>query len=455
MSKKEHSPANKKKQKTFIVISGDGGGMKGIVPLTVLSEVAKKTHVHASDYAFLLVGCSTSTIGASGIISPKEGTTNVPAYTENNIRGFYFHDGPIIFPDKKFNWTAKQKRFMLDDKLKPTRNSLFHFLLKGSIYSDKNLQAVLRKRFSDTKAKECIKPFVYPTTDFKNGETIWLTNAYEIARAHKDVYYVPEMKMRDIVEACVRPNFFFKYREMDIHYQTQEPDKSFKKRTKTIIPTDGSYFAGSPEAYAYHYAKTLLASQGYEEDEYRIVMLSLGTGEKAINHTTQELNGEEGFWNRNFKGLAQFNALATSADLAMTLQFRARAEELRNTMWQNGDLLFKFEAPIDKNNPDHPDQSFANASRENLNKLVNFAHKDIIENNQQEFDTLIEVITRSLKNESIEDIARKRLKANYAPLKEQKPKYRFLSKLFSRKACNDNKAFFSFLRKKKIGPNPQ
>jgi len=446
---------SQKKKKTIIVISGDGGGMKGIIPLTILSEIAKRTKHHASDYAYLFVGCSTSTIGTSGLIVPDDKDKDKPAFSENNVRGFYFQDGPIIFPSNQFNWTENQKRFILDDDLKPTKNSLFHFLLKGSVYDDRNLSAVLRKRFGNMKAKECIKPFIFPTTDFKKGETIWLTNSYELSKANEDAYYVPEMKMADIIEACVRPNFFFKYREMEIEYQTLDDNGDTKNHTKTIIPTDGSYFAGSPEAYAYHYAKTLLAAEGYEEDEYRLVVLSLGTGQQAISHTTAELNGEVGFWKRTFKGLAQFNALATSADLALTLQFRARAAELRTSMWRNGDLLFKFDAPIDKENPNHPDQSFTNASRKNLNKLVDFAHKDVIEANQEELDTFIEVIERSMRGEGIEDIAKKRLKKNYKPLRKPRTESRWSSikSFFGHSASNDNNTQKSPVKKKK-DPRP-
>lgn len=455
MEKENNTP--EKKKKTFIVISGDGGGMKGIVPLTILSEIAKKSKHHTSDYAFMLVGCSTSTIGTSGLIVPDENDDKKAAFTENNVRGFYFQDGPIIFPSNQFTWTERQQRFILDGDLKANKNSLFHFLLKGSIYEDRNLSAVLSKRFGDTRAKDCIRPFIFPTTDFKKGETIWLTNRYELAQTNEDAYYVPDMKMKDIVEACVRPNFFFKYKEMEIEYQTKDENGELQDHTKTIIPTDGSYFAGSPEAYAYHYAKTLLAAEGYEEDEYRLVVLSLGTGQQTISHTTQELNGEKGFWRRTFRGLAQFNALATSADLALTLQFRARAAELRTSMWRNGDLLFKFDAPIDKNNPQHPDQSFTNASRKNLNQLVDFAHKDIIEANQEELNTFIEIVERSMRGEDIEDIAKKRLKKNYKPLRKPRSETRWsFRSWFNKGSSNDNTPQKSHATsQKKKSPQPK
>lgn len=445
---KNQTNCKKKKKKTFIVVAGDGGGMKGINLLTLLHEISRQTGTKTSDFSFLHVGCSTSTLASGGLIVPSKDDRKKPHYDEKDIRKFYFQDGPIIFPHKKKDLSDYHRKMMKKRGLMHGDNQFLRFIFNGSFYNDKNLRAVLEDRFGDVKAKDCIQPFVFPTTDFKRGQPVWFTNSPEIADRFEDAYYVPDMKMADIIEACVRPNFFFRYKEMSFTHKAKNHETGrWEDQQLEIIPTDGTYFAGAPESYAYGFAKCLLAAKGYKEDEYRIVMLSLGTGKKLTNNTADELNGMKGFWSKRFKSLAQLSGFATTADLALTLQFRARRAELKETMNRNGDLYFRFEAEIDPNNPQHPDGNISNASLDNMRKLVRFAKQVVIPENRAEFDTFVELVKRYKAGQDIEDIAEKRLNDYYKPLASKKAnqpqkgnhKKGFWSQLFGSNANDSDK----------------
>lgn len=411
--------SNKKRKKTFIVISGDGGGIKGIVPLTVLKEIAEATGTHLNDYAFAVTGCSTSSIALAGCIAPHDEKPQQPAFTEKDIRRFYFHNGPIIFPYAKQDWSDQQRSFIEGEKLRTKFNKYFNMLRRGNLYPIRNLRVVLETQFQDKKADDAIKPFFFPTTSFLENEAIWFTNVQEVAEKYPHVYWVPHMSLAQITEFCARPNVLYPFEEHTFTYFEKDETGEIVQREKTIIPTDGTYFAGSPEVEAYEFTKSMLSTQGYEEDEYRIVMLSLGTGKRKISHSIDDLNGKKhGFWSRHFGILGFFNSLSNTVEVALTQQFRARRGILKENMNRNGDLYFRFEGEIDTDKHDHPTSNLTNTTGENMNRLVEFAKNVMIGENRDDFETFIEVVKRSLADEPIEDIAKQRLKHYYHPLYE-------------------------------------
>ena len=407
---------NKKKKKTFIVVAGDGGGMKGINILTLLAEIAKKSGSSTQEFGYLHVGTSTSTIAAAGLLVPEAPGSKKPKYNELDIRSFYFNDGPLIFPKKRNKLSLFQKKRAKKNGSN-NQNGILHFFFNGHFYKNKDLKAVLDERFGDMLVKDCLDPFVFPTMQFNNGEAIWFTNVPALSERIDNVYYVPDMPVADIVHACSAPNFIFDYHSKIIKYKEKNHETNqWEDKEVEMIPTDGAYFAASPERDAYNFAQAMLASQGYKDDEYRIVLLSLGTGKKHINYSLDDLKGKSGILSSHFKSLAQIKAAETAIEILLTSQFRSRRPALKEEINRNGDLYFRFDATIDNNNPDHPDAGLTNASMDNMRKLVRFARNVVIPENQEEFDTFVKLVKRYSKGQDIEAIAEKRLADYYKPL---------------------------------------
>lgn len=449
---KDIEQKNNTKKKTFIVISGDGGGVKGVIPLTVLDQLSHETGIAIHELSFLNVGCSTSCLALGGLMIPEKIGSRKSKRTPKEVRKTYLENSPIIFPFKRKSWTEKQQNIIDDAGLTTKFNKLMRFIRKGHSYDVKNLEAVLDHEFGDLKASEVTRPFAFPTTSFKNNEAIWLTNQREIALKNKHAYWVPTMKMADIIAMCTRPPFYFQQDSKIITHYAPCADENgdFTKHEKEIFPTDGTFFAGSPELIAYEYAKTLLKAKGYDEDEYRIVTLSLSTGKKKINNNLDSLNGKKAkFLGMKIGALGHLDSLESTLDVALTLQYRANRDLVKEIHRRNGDLYFRFDAEIDSKNPKHPSASLTDASEGNFDKLISFAHNNIIGENREQFSEFIEIAKRVLHDQSIEDIAKRRLKDDYRPLidtsvKLQKGIKGFINKLFGFQInktvpSNDNK----------------
>jgi len=123
-------------EKSFKILSIDGGGIKGLYSARILEHLEDKYKCNASDYFDMICGTSTGGIIAL-LLSLK-----VPA---SEIAKFYMDKGPLIFPRKnKYMAIIKQA------------------LWKGK-YSDKQFKIELEKVFNGSRIKDCNNLLCIPT----------------------------------------------------------------------------------------------------------------------------------------------------------------------------------------------------------------------------------------------------------------------------------------------------
>lgn len=90
--------------KTVTVLSIDGGGLRGIIPATVLACLESKLQefdgkdVRLADYFDVIAGTSTGGLVTTMITAPDE--NNRPLYAAKDIVPFYLKHSPKIFPQK-------------------------------------------------------------------------------------------------------------------------------------------------------------------------------------------------------------------------------------------------------------------------------------------------------------------------------------------------------------------
>lgn len=420
-----------KQEKVFFVISGDSGGMRGYAQALIMEKIAEELGTQLDELSYLNVGTSTATLAFSGLMIPHfKNQADQPCpdrrrqYNESDIASFYKNDGASIFSnssiDKANDEDAKRKRGIFN-RMGNFLPNPFAFMQRKAVklyrdkylYDDANLKAVLQDNMGEVLARDLEGRFLFSTTDFHDKRGIWFTNEPCLAKHFDDVYFVPNMKMADIVEMCTRPNFIFPVESKTLYYKSynQETGKWVDK-TKEILPTDGAYFAATPDEEAYLFAKNLIEAQGYKKDEYRIVMLSLGNGQENIQY------GEEDFNNNQFMGL--FKQMVMSLNVAIATQYQRGKRLIKETMEREGDLYFRIDAIIDINNPDHPSIDLTDASDENMTKIANFAYHELLENNRAEFDQFIETAKEYQKTGMIEKAAKKWLGDYFTPLKGQR-----------------------------------
>ena len=130
----------KASDRPFRVLSIDGGGVRGLIPLTILAEIERITGKHTSELFDLIVGNSTGGIISLCLVAPDE--QNNPKYTAEQARQLYLQGTPKIF----------QKSFL-------------HSLATGGglwapKYNRANLDGVLTQFFGDSTLNQATAPVI-------------------------------------------------------------------------------------------------------------------------------------------------------------------------------------------------------------------------------------------------------------------------------------------------------
>lgn len=84
----------------FRILAIDGGGIRGLLPATVLTELERLTGRRVHELFDLVVGTSTGAVLALGLMTPGPGGS--PRYTAEELRALYLDEGPNIFSRSPF-----------------------------------------------------------------------------------------------------------------------------------------------------------------------------------------------------------------------------------------------------------------------------------------------------------------------------------------------------------------
>ena len=137
--------------KKFKILSIDGGGLRGLVPLLILKEVEKITGKKIYELFDLIVGTSTGGIIACGLTASKDGKT--PLLSIDKLIELYTTKGNVIFPYK---------------------NNIFNKI--NSVFNPKfcpeGLDNELSNYFQTLKLSNTLKPIIVTSYDIRNNEVI-------------------------------------------------------------------------------------------------------------------------------------------------------------------------------------------------------------------------------------------------------------------------------------------
>ncbi|XP_050235445.1 patatin-like protein 2 [Mercurialis annua] len=139
------------------ILSIDGGGIRGLIPGTILafleSELQKLDGEDArlADYFDVITGTSTGGIVTAMLTIPNK--QNRPLFAARDINKFYLEHCPKIFPQDKSIFA-------------PATNLVRS--LTGPKYDGEHLRHVLRKKFGDTRLDQTLTHVVIPTFDIKH-----------------------------------------------------------------------------------------------------------------------------------------------------------------------------------------------------------------------------------------------------------------------------------------------
>lgn len=221
----------------FRILSIDGGGIRGIIPAVILSEMERRAGKPISEMFDLVAGTSTGGILALGLLAPDE--QGAPRYSADDLVSMYEDDGPRIFHRPLFH-RVRALGYAIEEK-----------------YPSAGIEEILSGRFGDTWLSESVKPALVTAYDLELREPHFFKTDRAIKHARRD------FKMADIARATsAAPTYFEPAR-----VQSRAGDDP-------VALVDGGVYANNPSACALVEA---ICDHGAAPSD--MVMLSLGTGE--------------------------------------------------------------------------------------------------------------------------------------------------------------------------------
>lgn len=227
----------------YKVLSIDGGGIRGLIPALVLTELESITGKPCSDMFDLIAGTSTGGIIALGLTMPDD--YGKPKYAASDLAKIYTEHGKDIF--KSSPW----RRIRTADAWLDNR------------YPAEGIEKVLTTTFGDARLKDTLTDVLVTAYALERRIPFFFKTRNAVNR-EKQGY---DFALREVARATsAAPTYF-------------EPAKIESKRSNTSYYSlvDGGVYANNPAMCAYVEAR---------RQDKEIYLLSLGTGSltRPIEH---------------------------------------------------------------------------------------------------------------------------------------------------------------------------
>ncbi len=235
------------------ILSLDGGGMRGIIPATVLEyvenkiiEITKNKNARLADYFDLVAGTSTGGILSAFYLTPSKALFNedpISKYKASEALAFYSKDGYKIFNEsKRKSWFGLRKLF------------------NAAQYNPKELEKILHREFQHLHLKELIKPCIITTYNMQSKSSFFFSSREPMDKDRE--FYV-----KDVLRSTSAAPTFFPPAFIE-NLATQ----------KQMINIDGGVFANNPAMCAYSEARATDFNDISFPGAKDMLVLSIGTG---------------------------------------------------------------------------------------------------------------------------------------------------------------------------------
>ncbi|GMI65992.1 phospholipase A IVB, PATATIN-like protein 5 [Hibiscus trionum] len=254
------------------VLSIDGGGIRGIIPATILSFLEHKLQeldgqdARIADYFDVIAGTSTGGLMTAMLTAPDE--NGRPLFKGEEIAPFYLKHGPKIFPRNNY----KRMTMNMNALMRPK-------------YNGKYLRKTICMVLGDRRLHETLTSVVIPTFDIKLLQPTVFTTFEAKRDTSKDAL------LSDIcIATASAPTYFPAYR-----FNTEDSegtDREFHLVDGGIAANNPALLALKPTGLAFpgdqEQGDSLRRALNYEN--YLIISLGTGTSkmEKKYNAKTAE-----------------------------------------------------------------------------------------------------------------------------------------------------------------------
>ncbi len=220
------------------VLSIDGGGIRGIIPAVILSELEKATGKPISRLFDLIVGTSSGGVLALGLVIPGE--DGKPKYPADDGVRLYMGEGRRIFSRS----TLHKVRSV--------------WSVEGGKYPSEGIEAVFGEYYGDARLKDAITPVVVTSYEIERRVPFFFKS--ELAKSEEAEFDFPMWQVARATTAA--PTFF-------------EPARLVPPGgSRTYALVDAGIFVNDPAMCALAEAR----SMGLGDD---VLLVSLGSGEST------------------------------------------------------------------------------------------------------------------------------------------------------------------------------
>ena len=348
------------------ILSLDGGGIRGIIPATVveyienkLIELTKNKNARIADYFDMIIGTSTGGILSCFYLTPNKSTEkNKPSskYPASKALEFYSQKGYDIFnKSKNKSWFGLRQ------------------LVNATQYNPNTIEQIFKETFGDLKLSEMLKPCTVTTYNMVSKSAFFFSSI-ENKDKKRDFY------VRDVVRSTsAAPTYF-------------PPAKIKNLITNTeMINIDGGVFANNPTMCAYAEARNTEFKQIKNPSAKDMLILSIGTGGGSfkINNIDKSKKWSVLNWAKSIPDIMMDGSIDT---------VHYQINNIFGTLEKEHKFNYKrVDVPVDKRTYS---SDMANASPENIAALKNAGNEAIINANVKRNDqyTLDEFIEQLIKN---------------------------------------------------------
>ncbi|CAN6363142.1 unnamed protein product [Urochloa humidicola] len=170
------------KGRVLTVLSIDGGGIRGLIPATILARLEAQLQekdgpdARIADYFDVIAGTSTGGLIASMLAAP--GKDKRPLFSAKDITKFYLENGPKIFPQKRdWSWVP----------ILGSVKNIWDTISECPKYDGKFLHGKINTLLGDTKVADTLSNVVVTAFDVRRLQPV-LFNSFQAEREpHKNL----------------------------------------------------------------------------------------------------------------------------------------------------------------------------------------------------------------------------------------------------------------------------
>lgn len=354
-------------EKPIKILSIDGGGIRGIIPATILAYIEQRMGKPICDIFDLIAGTSTGGIIALGLVKPDEDQNDEMGAPDEALELYGMRGEKIFY--RPFSKVFRSIRQIIYDER----------------YNATPLERELKSYFADISLADAITPVIVPTYDIENRRTRFFKS--------RNIDTDGILPMWQVARATsAAPTFFEPFNFIPPYEEPEKVIDFLRYRRGTLV--DGAVMANNPTMCAYiemmkHGRKYV---NGFTPNT-PIIVVSLGTGdiEVSFNHEQVKDWGQTQ-WAIKIMSEMFVNGAMDVVDYQMREAMKSRQYNEYRAHQRVHSAYFRFQPKIDRKT------KIDDVSSANIEALKQEAQQELVKRHYT-IDRMIRMLEADNENE--------------------------------------------------------